>query len=106
MKKTSDSERLNLLIIALCRDYDRRKRAVAARCVGKRVRMEYAYLNARILEGAGEIIGAALAEQMIMEIGDAIGYAYSKLNYLSEVTYKRYKKEVKENIARRLYLCD
>ena len=106
MKKKSDSECLDRLIVALCRDYDRRKRAITASSVGKRVRMEYAYLNARILEGAGEITGGALAEKMITEIGNGTGYAYSDLECLSEATYKRYKKEVKKNIARRLHLCD
>ena len=106
MKKNSQRDGLDKLIVALCRDYRRRSQAIASGSVSRRVRMEYAYLNARILEGAGEIVGSAMAEEFVNDIGDSIGYAYTALTCLGEATYKRYKQEVKENIARRLYLCD
>ena len=97
---------LDKLIVALCADYGRRKRAVRDKLVGKRVRMEYSYINARILEGAGEISGAALAEAFIDEIGSGIGYAHSRIDCLGENAYKLYKKDIKENIARRMHLAD
>lgn len=97
---------LDKLVVALCADYGRRKRAIEERLVGRRVRMEYSYINARMLEGAAEISGALLAETFIEEIGSAVGYAYSKIDCLGETAYKLYKKDIKENIARRMHLCD
>ena len=97
---------LDKLVVALCADYARRKRAVRDKLVGRRVRMEYSYINARMLEGAGEIAGGLLAEAFIDEIGNAVGYAHSKIDCLGENAYKTYKKDIKENIARRLHLID
>lgn len=64
---------------------------------------ELRYLNMKILEGAEE--EAALdGEVFISEIGGRIGYVNSALDFMSEATYKRRKSEVKQNIARKLYL--
>ena len=90
---------LDKLIVALCADYERRKTAVNKKLVGRRVRMEYSYINSRMLEGAGEIAGAALAEVFIDEIGSGTGYAYSRIDCLGETTYKLYKKDIKEILS-------
>lgn len=97
---------LDSLITAICADYGRRKEALEQCLVGRRVRMEYAYMNSRVFEGAGEISGGALAEIFIREIGEGIGYASSAVSVMSESTYKTYKKEIKRNIARKLKLID
>ena len=45
-------------------------------------------------------------EETAQEIGEKIGYAYSSVEDVSEVTYKINKRKVKEGIARRLYLAE
>ena len=97
-------ETLERLIVALCADYMRRKRAVAERSVGIRTEMEYKYVNHRILEGAAEIVGAELAELYIDEIGRRVGYVNSAHPASCESSYKTEKGEVKLSIARKLHL--
>ena len=97
---------LDSVIVALCRDYERRARAISEGSYGKRTLMEYRYINFRILEAAEEIAGQALAERFIYEIGREIGYAKSALTVMSEPTYKRKKCEIKRAIAEKLHLVD
>ena len=97
---------LDRLVVALCADYARRKSAIYEKRMGRRVLMEYAYMNSRLLEGAGEVSGGALAEVFIKEIGDGTGYAMSAVPGMTEGTYKSYKKQIKSNIARKLFLID
>ena len=92
------------IIVALCADYQRRKCAIAEQSVPKRVRMEYSYINTRMLLAAGEIAGHAFAELIIDEIGSRIGYAASGMDCLCELSYKSLKQRVKKNIAKKLYL--
>ena len=109
MARTEEKARRDLLdrlIVAICADFARRQEAIESRSVGRRVRMEYAYMNSRVLDGAGEISGGALAKTFIDEIGSGTGYAGSKLCGMGESTYKTYKKEIKENIAKKLSLMD
>ena len=97
---------LDLLIIALCRDYERREEAILSKSCGARVFMEYQYLNYRISEAACETAGSSYARTYINEIGKKIGYAGSKIPYISESTYKTEKQAVKLAIARKLALID
>ena len=97
---------LDLLIIALCRDYERREEAILKRSCGPRVYMEYQYLNYRISEAARETAGIECGLTYINEVGKKIGYAGSKISCISESTYKREKLEVKLAIARKLALLD
>ena len=94
------------IISALCRDYDRRNDAVKEERVSRRVRMEYMYINTRMMSAATEVAGAAMAEQFIREIGMGVGYAASKLDFISETAYKAMKQRIKVKIAKRLYLTD
>ncbi len=84
----------------------RRKRVIEKRCATKRTDTEYRYLNFKIYEAAAEIVGEGLAELYILEIGKKIGYAKTKDESISEVTYKKYKYLTKENIAKKLHLID
>ena len=102
-KKKIDSD--EGVIVALCRDYARRSAAISAGKMPRRVLMEYAYLNKRIFEGAGEIVGGVLSEVFINDIGNRIGYASSGVELMSESTYKRYKSAAIKNIARKLHLA-
>ena len=92
------------LIIALCRDYGRRRRLIEEADISRRVRMELVYLNGKIFDAAAEACGVHLAEIFIKEIGNSIGYAHSEAAYMSEGTYKAYKNLAKRNIVKKLYL--
>lgn len=94
------------IVVALCADYDRRKNAIAEREISRRVRMEYIYINTRMLNAAGEIVGFAVAESFIREIGSGIGFASSELDCVSESAYKAMKRRIKIKIAENLYLLD
>lgn len=96
------TDSLDALVVALCRDFERRERESASR----RVEMEYKYLNTRMLEAACDIAGAEHGRRMIEEIGERIGYAKSEIAEPSEASYKRLKLATKIAIARRLYLMD
>jgi hypothetical protein len=100
-EKTLDS-----LVRALCADYARRRECVEKELIGRRVRMEYVYLNSKILEASAEICGPNLAEIFITEIGEAIGYAASSVDCLGESAYKQYKSEIVRNVAKKLHLRD
>ena len=99
------SDTLDFLIVALCRDFQTRERAIAENSCNRRTLMEYEYINIRLVEAAREIAGEEYGNY-IYEIGERIGYAYSRVNAASETDYKIKKKEVKINIARKLHLLD
>lgn len=101
-----DKDSLRTLVRALCADYGRRSKHIRAADTSRRVRMEHQYLNGRIFEAAAEICGSALAESFILEIGEERGYAGSDISVLSETAYKKYKAEIRLNIARKLHLAD
>lgn len=96
------TDSLDGLIVALCRDYERR----ACGSSVKRVEMEYKYINTRLFEAVSEVVGLGNARTLIDEIGSHVGYANSRLDELSETSYKKLKQEVKLAIARKLYLLD
>lgn len=109
MQNETRRDLLDRLIVAICADYERRKAAIEEGSVSRRVKMEYQYMNSRVLDGAGEISGSALAETFIDEIGNGTGYAASKvcgMKDMCESTYKIYKSEIKGNIAKKLSLKD
>ncbi len=95
---------LDAVIVALCADFSRRAEIIYNRNAPYNVIMEYRFLNYRIMNAAVEIAGNRDACCFIKDIGQDIGYAASDLWVLSEVCYKERKREVKNNIARRLSL--
>ncbi len=95
---------LDDLIKAMCADFGRRALVIEQRTAPFNVIMEYRFMNYRILEAAIEVSGSRDAEEYIKDIGLGTGYAKSALNVLSEHVYKKRKREVKRNIARRLSL--
>ncbi len=97
---------LDTLVLALCTDYSRRAELINSRDVSKRTLAELRYLNLKIFNASAEIAGEDFANIYISEIGFGTGYAKSRDEYISETTYKKYKSQIKENIARSLHLCD
>lgn len=96
---------LDILIVAFCRSYYARAQAIKTGKYKKRTLMEYEYINLRLEDAAREIAGDDF-EKYINEIGMNIGYANSDVDYVSEMEYKRTKREVKLNIAKKLHLLD
>lgn len=105
-KRQCRGESLTQLVKALCFDYESRKKHIIDGDISRRVRMEYEYINALMVDGAGEVVGWSLAEKFIDDIGKCRGYAKSEVDGYSERAYKIYKSEVMDNIARKLHLLD
>ena len=106
MSRKNVESSLDTLVIALCLDYGRRQRAIEERCVTKRTDTEFRYYNFKIFDAAAEIVGERFAARYIEEIGERVGYAKSSVDCVSEITYKNYKRRIKDNIAKKLHLCD
>jgi hypothetical protein len=104
MQDTALNDTLDVLVKALCRDYQRREGIIRSAVAERRVDNELRYLNYKIFTAVSEIVGEAHAPIYIEEIGNSVGYAKSKLYSYSEGLYKHYKWLVKKNIARHLHL--
>ena len=102
--KSEKERNLSDIVVALCADYDRRRRAILYKSERERVISEYIYINAKLFRAAAEIAGPECAEGYINDIGNSIGYARTELYEVSESTYKRMKMEIKENMYRALNL--
>lgn len=105
MSEPDYRDTLDGLVVAFCRDYFFRKEAIKESACTRRTLMEYEYINRRIAEAAHEIVGEEF-EAYVKEIGYCVGYAGSDVYGISETTYKKLKKEVKVNIAKKLHLLD
>ena len=103
MSKPGIESSLDRLVVALCADYERRARLIREGGIPLRMLSELSYLNMKILEGAEE---EAYCDGMVFisEIGAKVGYVNSELDFMSESTYKRRKAQVKQSIAKKLYL--
>ena len=99
-------ESLDALVVALCADYGRMRSAAESGELSYRTTMEYRYYSFKMYDAAAEIVGELMAQTYISEIGARRGYAKSEVEGVSELTYKRRKKSVKINIARKLHLAD
>ena len=103
----SISERMvSDIVEALCAHYCIRERAIREKSVGARVRMEYIYINSKMLDGAAEVVGSPYAESFIRDIGQGVGYANTEIDAFSEVFYKKSKLAIKRKIAEKLHLLD
>ena len=96
---------LDELVVALCKDFGRRERALMRSDISHRTKVELKYLNYKLSEAAREVVGDDFAAY-IKEIGESVGYAKSELGEIGETAYKIKKAEVKANIAKKLHLTD
>lgn len=106
MHAKSIESTLDTLVIALCLDFERRQAVILKRDATRRTDTEYRYYNFKIFDAAADIVGEDMAELYIKEIGSRVGYAKSEVPDVSEVTYKNYKRMIKNNIAKKLHLAD
>ena len=102
VKKSS----LELLVTALCADFARREKVIKDGSASRRTLVEFRYINCKILEAAQEVVEERYARLFIKEIGENIGFANTKIDVFCENFYKTLKKEIKENIAKKLHLID
>ena len=97
---------LDGLVTALCADFARREELLRHGNISRRVECELRYLNAKIIDATLEICDDSELDVFITEIGSSVGYAKSGIADISEATYKKRKREIKDNIARRLFLTE
>ena len=101
-----ERDTLDMLLVALCADFERRAAAISNHSVSARTEAEYRYLNYKITAAAREIVTESQAHLFIKEIGERLGYVKSELYYMSESSYKQKKQQIKQSIARALHLKD
>ena len=106
MKEKDENEMLFDIVELLSRDYEWRKCVIKEKRMTPRVRTEYAYINAKLYSASQDIVGPQYADIFIHEIGNKIGFAKSRVDCMSEGTYKLYKTRIKLNMLRKLYLLD
>ena len=94
------------LVRALCLDYPRRREIIENHTAAGRVENELKYYNYKMYDAVAEVVEEKMVNDMISDIGQRRGYAYSDIAYISETTYKLRKQEAIYNIAKRLYLIN
>lgn len=92
-------------VCALVGDYNRRERIISERTAPDDVLQNAVFMNAHIYNAVNDICDVALRSIMIYDIGNNIGYSKSRAaTMIGEVAYKKQKRRVKYEIARRLNL--
>ncbi len=99
-------KRIANIVEALCAHFETREDAIRSRSVSPRVRMEYVYINSKMLDGASEVVGESYAKSFIIDIGRGVGYANTKIDAFAETSYKKSKQAIRRKIAEKLYLID
>ena len=88
--KKSDVDNLHdAIVVALCKNYS----------------YERSELNTTLYEASAEIVGYEAANVYIHEIGNKINFHDSKV-LCSAPSYKKKKREIMDNIRKRLYLSE
>ena len=93
------------VVVTLCADYDRRKKAIAVGNIDA-VHLEYyKLLNETIDKSIEETVDVGIRKQMLKDIAERVGHKKSMcLHYISPVTYKAQKREAIYFIAKNLQL--
>ena len=97
---------VDVLVSALCADYERRENAIESKSMTLRTDTEFRYLNFKIYDAVAECVGEDICELFIREIGSRTGYSKSAVDFMCESTYKIYKLKAKRAIAVALHLID
>ena len=104
INRSDTYDTLSGLVVALCLDYRRRQRLIESGELSFRTASELRYLNIKLIAAANEIVGEELSELFIREIGERKGYATSAITDMSEYNYKMKKRQVVDNIIKKLHL--
>ena len=94
------------IVVTLSAHFEIREAAILKKSVTPRVRMEYIYINSKLIDAAAEVVGSQYAKKFIMDIGRGIGYANTKIDAFSETYYKKSKLAIKRKMAEKLHLLD
>lgn len=103
---TSSEKMVFDIVEALCAHYTTREKAICENTVSPRVRMEYIYVNSKMLDASSEVVGEPYARSFILDIGSGVGYANTKIDAFSETAYKKSKLAIKRKIGERLHFLD
>jgi hypothetical protein len=95
---------VNRIVVALCGDYDRRKREIEKNKIDTETLAYYRRLNAAIDEALYEECEEGIRNTMRSDIGNGVGHRRTQLYYMAAGTYKSRKRNSKYRIAKRLNL--
>ena len=95
---------VNRVVVALCGDYDRRKREIEKNKIDTETLAYYRRLNAAIDEALYEECEEGIRNTMRSDIGNGVGHRRTQLYYMAAGTYKSRKRNSKYRIAKRLNL--
>ncbi len=91
-------------VVALCNDYDRRRREILRKVLPEAVLRHYEFLNSVIDTALREVCEEGIREDMRRDIGLGRGHRMSPIYCLSAKTFKRRKRDTKKRIAELLLL--
>ena len=92
------------MVVALCGDYDRRKREIQKNSIDSATLQYYRYLNDVIDAALTEECEEAIRSNMREDIGNGVGHRRTQLYYMAAGTYKKRKRNCKYRIAKKLRL--
>lgn len=95
---------VNRVVVALCGDYDRRKKEIEKNKIDSSTIEYYKYLNAAIDEAIDEECEEGIRGTMRSDIGNGVGHRRTQLYYMAVGTYKSRKRNSKYRIAKKLNL--
>ena len=95
---------VNRIVVALCGDYDRRKKEIEKNKIDTETLAYYRRLNAAIDEALYEECEEGIRNTMRSDIGNGVGHRRTQLYYMAAGTYKSRKRNSKYRIAKRLNL--
>ena len=95
---------VNRVVVAICGDYDRRKREIEKNKIDGETLSHYRQLNDLIDEAITEECEVGIRSTMREDIGNGVGHRRTQLYYISPGTYKTRKRNAKYRIAKKLNL--
>ncbi len=95
---------VNRMVVALCGDYDRRKKEIEKNEIDKDTLQYYRYLNDVIDASLTEECEPAIINNIREDIGNGVGHRRTQLYYMAAGTYKKRKRNCKYRIAKKLRL--
>ncbi len=95
---------VNRVVVAICGDYDRRKREIEKKKIDEATLSHYQHLNDLIDEAINEECEIGIRNTMRSDIGNGIGHRKTQLYYMAAGTYKTRKRNSKYRIAKKLNL--